>query len=310
VFGQGTFNITPQFRLIAGGRYTEDTLSLDAAQNGTTAATRTSLNVQKVSYRFGAQYNLDARTMAYATYSRGFKGGQIATPSAPQTPYVVLPEIPTAYEVGLKSTLFGGLVADLSLFYTKIQNFQSQQCTVDANAIISCNQTNVDGVKSRGAEINFFGNVSPNLSLNTGFIWAKATYPKGFLGTDGTNIGGTQLAYAPEYKFTLSGEYTHQVGNSFKGFLAGDTVWKSRVRYEANSRPDTTFRPHWIVGGRIGLRTEDDRYQIAIFGRNLFDVHEPQLMQSDFPYNGADNVGAIYGAQSFRQVGLSLDAKF
>lgn len=310
VFGQGTFNITPQFRLIAGGRYTEDTLTLDAARNGTAAATHTSLDVQKVSYRFGGQYNLDARTMAYATYSRGFKGGQIATPSAPATPYVVLPEIPTAYEVGLKSTLFGSWVADVSLFYTKIQNFQSQQCTVDANAIISCNQTNVDGVKSRGAEINFFGNVSPNLSLNTGFIWAKATYPKGFLGTDGTNIGGTQLAYAPEYKFTLSGEYTHQVGNSFKGFLAADTVWKSRVRYEANARPDTTFRPHWMVGGRIGLRTEDDRYQIAIFGRNLFDVHEPQLMQSDFPYNGADNVGAIYGAQSFRQVGLSLDAKF
>jgi iron complex outermembrane receptor protein len=33
-------------------------------------------------------------------------------------------------------------------------------------------------------------------------------------------------------------------------------------------------------------------------------------MQSDFPYGGAANVGAIYGAQSYRQIGLSLDAKF
>ena len=33
------------------------------------------------SYRFGAQYDLNPTTMVYATASRGFKGGQIATPS-------------------------------------------------------------------------------------------------------------------------------------------------------------------------------------------------------------------------------------
>ena len=46
------------------------------------------------------------------------------------------------------------------------------------------------------------------------------------------------------------------------------------------------------------------------FGRNLFNVHEPILIQTGFPDGGANNVGAIYGLQSFRQVGLSLDAKF
>jgi iron complex outermembrane receptor protein len=210
----------------------------------------------------------------------------------------------------LKTTLFGGWVADLNVYYEKIRDFQAQQCTVSATATISCVQTNIDGVKTRGAEINFFGRVFPGLSLNTGFIFAKATYPKGFVGTDGTVIGGTQLAYAPKYKFTLSGEYEHTLGSRLKGFLAADTVWKSRVRYEANSIDETTFRPHWTAGGRIGVRTADDRYQAAIFVRNAFNVHEPSLMQSSFPYGGKANVGAIYGLQSFRQVGLSLDGKF
>ena len=240
--------------------------------------------------------------------ARGFKGGQIATPTG-ANPYVVLPEIPTSYEAGLKSTLFGGWVADLSIFYSKIDNFQAQQCTVE-DVVISCAQTNIDGVKSRGAEVSFFGKVFDGLSLNTGFIYSKATYPGGYLGTDGTNIGGTQLAYAPKYKFTLSGEYEAPVTSRLKGFLAADTVWKSRIRYEANSREETTFRPHWLVGGRIGLRTDDDRYSLAIFGRNLFNVHEPSLMQSDFPSDGTANIGAIYGPQSFRQIGISLDAKF
>jgi iron complex outermembrane receptor protein len=315
VFGQGTFHLSPRLRLIAGGRYTTDRLSMDRYDYFTPADpfSRTILDVQKFSWRLGAQYDLDRDMMIYATASRGFKGGQIAIPSAPAKPFVVLPEIPMAYEAGLKTTLFGGWVADLSVFYQKIKNFQAQQCTVDSTAVISCVQTNINGVKSRGAEINFFGKVFEGLSLNTGFIYAKATYPGGFIGTDGTNIGGSQLAYAPKYKFTLSGEYEAPVAGRLNGFVAADTVWKSRVRYEANSNSLTTFRSHWLMGGRIGLRTDDNRYSVAIFGRNLFNVHEPSLMQSDFPYTtdqGEQNIGAIYGTQSFRQVGISFDAKF
>ncbi|MGZ0071750.1 TonB-dependent receptor [Sphingobium limneticum] len=315
VFGQGTFHLSPSLRLIAGGRYTTDRLSMDRYDYFTPADpfSRTILDVQKFSWRLGAQYDLARDMMIYATASRGFKGGQIAIPSAPAKPFVVLPEIPMAYEAGLKTTLFGGWVADLSVFYQKIKNFQAQQCTVDSTAVISCVQTNINGVKSRGAEINFFGKVFEGLSLNTGFIYAEATYPTNFIGTDGTNIGGSQLAYAPKYKFTLSGEYEAPVTGRLNGFVAADTVWKSRVRYEANSNSLTTFRSHWLVGGRIGLRTDDNRYSVAVFGRNLFNVHEPSLMQSDFPYTTdqrEQNIGAIYGPQSFRQVGISFDAKF
>lgn len=311
VFGQGTAHLTNSLRLIVGGRLTSAKLSLDRINLATpTTPNYQRLSTEVVSYRVGGQYDLGRNAMFYATASRGFKGGQIATPTLPLLPYVVRPEIPTAYEAGIKATLLQGWVLDLNAFYQKIKDFQAQQCTISTTATLSCVQTNISGVKSRGAEINLFGRVVDGLSVNTGFIWAKATYPKNFLGTDGTNIGDTQLAYAPEYKFTFSGEYERTVTNGLKAFLAGDTVWKSRVRYEANSRVETTFRPHWLVGGRVGVRTEDDRYQLALFARNLFNVHEPQLMQSDFPYGGATNVGAIYGTQSYRQIGLSLDAKF
>ncbi len=312
-FGQATIHVTDALRLIAGGRYTTAKLSLDRVNLDLPAAVANQsqrLSSGVFSYRLGAQYNLARATMLYATVSRGFKGGQIATPPLPASPFVVRPEIPQAYEAGFKTTLFAGWVADVNLFYQKITDFQAQQCTVDQNAVISCVQTNIDGVKTRGAEINFFGKVFTGLSLNTGFIYAKATYPDNFRGTDGSNIGGTQLAYAPKYKFTLSGEYEHDVTNTLKGFIAADGVWKSRIRYEANARTETTFRPHWTAGGRIGLRTPDDRFQVAVFARNLFNIHEPSLMQSDFPYNGTANIGAIYGPQSFRQVGLSLDGKF
>lgn len=310
VFGQGTVHLTPRFRLIAGGRFTSERLALDDTNLDAGVTTHEQISPQKISWRFGAQYDVARRTMVYATASRGYKGGQIAIPSLPALPYVVQPEIPTAYEAGVKSTLFGGWVMDLNAFYEKIDGFQAQQCVVGSTGVISCTVSNIDGVKTRGAELSFFGRVFQGLSLNTGFIWAKATYPKGFIGNDGVDIGGTQLAYAPEYKFTLSGEYEHPLGERFKGFVASDTVWKSRVRFEQNALTDSTFRPHWLVGARLGVRTADDRYSLAVFGRNLFNVHEPVLLQSSFPYDGASNVGAIYGPSSFRQIGLQLDAKF
>ena len=310
VFGQGTFHITDRFRLIAGARFTAAKLELDRFNLDLGANQTQRLNSDVVSYRFGAQYNLDRKTMVYATASRGFKGGQIATPALPAAPYVVQPEIPTAYEAGLKTTLFGGWVLDANAFYEKIKNFQSQQCTVNGFGVISCVQTNISGVRTRGAEINLFGRVFTGLSVNTGFIYDKATYPGGFVGTDGTNIGGSQLAYAPEYKFTFSGEYEHSITERLNGFFAADAVWKSRLRYEANSRAEATFGPHWLAGGRVGVRTADERFAVAVFARNLFNVHEPSLIQTDFPYNGTQNVGAIYGPQSFRQLGLSVDAKF
>ncbi|WP_088183725.1 TonB-dependent receptor [Sphingobium sp. Z007] len=307
IFGQGTLHATDKLRLILGGRYTAGRLSLDRTDAGTGAESFQILNVDKISWRTGIQYDIDRSLMAYATASRGFKGGQIAVPTAPLLPYVVQPEIPMSYEAGMKATLFGGAVLDVSVFYSKIKNFQAQECIVNpVTAQLVCAQTNIDGVKTRGAEVNLFGQISDRLSLNTGFIYTKATYPGGFIGNDGTDIGGSQLAYSPRYKFTLSGEYEQPLTGGLNAFLAADTIWKSRVRYQNTSTRAETFRPHWTVGGRLGVRSEDERYSAGVFVRNLFNVHEPSLLQSNF----GSGLGAIYGPQSFRQVGLQLDAKF
>jgi len=315
VFGQVTVHATDALRLIAGGRYTQDDLHLATFADAIPGSTNsfTALDVGKFSWKVGAQMDVAPRTMAYATVSRGFKGGQISQPSG-AAPYPILPEIPTSYELGMKSTLLGGWVLDADVFYQNVQNFQAQSCSVIASGALagtlSCVQGNIDGVKSRGAEINLFGKVTRELSLNTGFIWAKATYPDGFLGSDSSNLGGHQLAFAPEYKFTLSGEYTTRVSDTASAFIAADTIWKSRVSYEQTSITQSTFGAHWTVGGRIGMHLVNDRLTVAVFARNLGNVHEPILMQSSFPYSGAANIGAMYGPNGFRQVGLSLDGKF
>jgi iron complex outermembrane receptor protein len=303
-FGQATIHLSHAFSILAGGRYTAAKLSLDNTPVGA-GVIRSRLNTEKFSYKFGAQYQLNQATMGYAFVARGFKGGQIALPTG-LAPILLQPEIPTSYEAGVKTTLFRSWVLDLSAFYSKIENFQSQNCVVArSSGQLVCLQNNIDGVKSRGAEINLFGQVTRNLSVNTGFIYAKTTYPNGFKGSDTSDLTGKQLAFSPRYKFTFSGEYTQPLTDRVSAFFAGDAVWKSRVSYEQTSNPETQFKQHWLVGGRIGVRSSDERYSVGVFARNLFNQHEPSLFLAS-----GQSVLALYGPQSFRQVGLQLDAKF
>jgi iron complex outermembrane receptor protein len=68
-----------------------------------------------------------------------------------------------------------------------------------------------------------------------------------------------------------------------------------------------SFAPHWTVGGRLGLKTADDRYRCR-FCPQPVQRSRTVLLYTDFPNAGSN--GAMYGPNSTRQVGLSLDAKF
>lgn len=311
-FGQVTFNATDALRLIAGGRFTRAELSFVQTDATTAAILRGGQDTEQFSYRGGVQYDIGPRTMAYATVNRGFKGGQITVPSNSTTPPVIIrPEIAQAYEIGVKSTLFRSWVLDLSAFHTKVDDFQAQECRINpATGGVNCQQINVDYILSRGAEINLFGRVTQNLTLNTGFIYAKTTYAPGVIGIDGSDMGGEQVIRAPRYKFTMSGQYDQPIGDEAVGFVALDTVWKSRVRYQQSLLENESFRPHWLVGGRIGVKDIDNRFTASIFARNLFNVPEPVALQQPLVNSFPNATGAIYGPASFRQIGISLDARF
>lgn len=322
-FGQVTFHATDKLSLIAGGRFTQESLSLDRLDFNLTPAAPSDLKLDtdKISYRFGAQYNLERDTIVYAVASRGYKGGQIATRSFPLPAYILRPEIPQNYELGFKTMLPGGLVADLNVFHTRFRDFQAQSCQVDsATQFLECFPSNISAVTSKGAEINFFGRVFESFNVNTGLIYVDAVYPNGFTGINDVDpdpnivvpadLSGEQIAFAPRWKFTFSGEYERPLTNNFNGFVGIDTVWKSRIRYEQSSLPSSTFREHWIVGCRIGVRSADDRYEATFFARNLFDVNEPLIFTSDSPAAGPENTSVVYSPNAFRLVGVSLSARF
>lgn len=312
MFGQTTVHITRKLGAIAGARLTLERLALEqrfADAMVPAMTTKSVIDPVNVSWKLGAQYQFERDLGSYATVARGYKGPQISTPDDPTVPPVLVrPEIPMAYELGLKGrVLADALNFDLNAFYIDLSDFQAQACQIGAGRALVCTLTNLSKVNSTGVEANVFGSVLRGLSYNLGLMLNRVVYPDGYRDKDGTDLGGLQVAYAPKVKGAFMLEYSRQLARGVQAFVGADAVYKSRLRLNTSADPYQSYAAHWLTGGRLGARGDDDSWTASLFIRNAFDQNEPVLIYSEHPTPG--DYGSIYTPQSFRQVGLSLDLR-
>lgn len=338
LFGQATVHPTDKLSLIAGARLTRDVVDMQALAEASFGSivpltplgptVRASDTVNNFSWKLGAQYQFDKDLMVYATATHGYKGPQIqfnppnallilaSLPPGNATLSIIKPELPMAYEVGAKSTLFNGRLAlDGDLFYTRIKDFQTELFNPATDIPVASNAPWVD---TEGVEIDFFGRPTHDLNLSGGLIYNIATYgPLYSSNEDGAsvNVRGHQIAGAPRWKVNLAAEYSHDLGDNLQGFISADLVYTSSVDFAEYSDPLQTVPGHAIVGARLGVRSPDKRWSIAVFARNLFDDRAPVFLYA--PYllanttaPGVTAVGRSYSTDSFRLVGVTLDGRF
>jgi iron complex outermembrane recepter protein len=319
-FGQFNWNVSDKVTVLLGARVSKvevgdqqvfskiltlpfPPFTVDLNGPGThTAALQTS--VTNTSGRIGVQYKPNDNLMAYATLSRGFKAPQINDTVFGTTPTVVRAEIPTAAEVGIKG-MVGKVGIDANLFYTKVKDYQGQICVF--TPALTCGATNVPEVVSKGIEIDLFGKVLPNLTLNGGFIYNPVTYPDTYLGSDGTQIGGSQMTGAPKYKLNLSGEYSFDLPGGFHGYANLDTTYKSKTSIYPSASADYVVEARWITGGRFGVKFPDGMTTLSLYARNISNTPDPVNI---YPGPSTGDIQQILGKQSLRVVGLSLDKRF
>ncbi len=330
-FGQATYNVSEQFAVIAGLRYTHQEIEDSSTGDLNTPnpiPTFGSVEEDDVSGRFGLQYRFNSDLTSYVTYTRGYKGPQVSPAEQGSPPTIIEAEKPTAYELGIKGGLLGGQLGfDASLFLTDVKNFQGQRCAINPAGVLACMGESVPSVKTKGVELALYGRPADNLTLSGGYIYNIAEYPSNWTGYDPANLnGGTtdlgnkQLVGVPKQKFSLAGDYSHSFG-AVEGFLAADTVYRSEIRMGPTADQRFVYPSYWDVGARLGVRGADGKWSVALFGRNLTDEPVPITlfggpsftgpgMNPSAPNGYVNGVSGWVTAASMRQVGVSLDVKF
>ena len=290
LFGQATMNLTPALRLIGGARYIHDSVSYDFARvilpatgPGIAApfanSDRTSENGW--SYKGGAQYDLARDIMAYATYSRGYKGPAFNiffNMAAVNTPRID-PETSDAYEAGLKTRLLDRrLTLNVSAFYEKFRNFQANSFVL-VNGSVATSLTNAGTVRSQGFEVE--GTFTPvaGFSISGGYsrtsakilnYLCAATLSAANLATCVAH-NGKPLPFAPKDKFNLTANWRLPLGEALpvKINLIPTVNYQSRTNFDIDQTPLAQQAKYALVNGTVTIATPDDRFTLSVIGKNL-----------------------------------------
>ncbi|MFT4519809.1 MAG: iron complex outermembrane receptor protein [Halioglobus sp.] len=199
-FGEGTWNINDDMRLVVGARYTEDDIDFDFERVSTSAITQPipafsdSVKESDLSGKATFEWNAAEDILLYASFVQGYKGPafNITAGSTPENTQPVDPETSESFEIGMKSSWFDNrLVLNVTLFHTEYQDFQAQATesvlildengnTQDVNGDGTPDEqfsfilTNVGEVTTEGLEVDFMAQPTENLSLFGGFALIDA----------------------------------------------------------------------------------------------------------------------------------------
>ncbi len=273
VFTDATLKLGDQFNIFGGLRYSDYRNVTLTGVNTLAPATAFTTTDSNLSGRAGVSYRPNANTNIYASYSRGYKPPAVGTNPAGAL-FQLLPESADTFEVGAKFGISRFQLA-ANVFYTKLKNFQSQTSIFVGTALVS-QPLNVPSLTSKGFELTIQGRILPGLSVNGGYQYNDITFPTGYVGDDGGNLGGTQFLNAPKHKFTLSTDYSVPFGDTVEGFFNANLVYKSDVLLASRADPRYRFPAHALVNLGIGIRGRGEAgWSASIFVRNLTKSREP-----------------------------------
>ncbi|MEQ1817663.1 MAG: TonB-dependent receptor [Terricaulis sp.] len=262
---------------------------------------------------------------AYISASRGYKGGgfnldrnfaSIFTGGSPNTGFAA--ELVDAYEVGFKTGWFDNtLLFNLAIYQNEYENFQLN--TFNGIQFVV---TTVPEVEVNGAEMDFIWRTPiEGLSLQGGAAYNDATYGPntGWVQANANPITGeqtlarlpnSQLTNSPEWTATTSVTYERPIFGGLNGLFYLDARYVDDQSTGSDLRPSKLQPAYTLFNGRIGISSQDDRWSLEFWGRNLTDEEYGQVM-FDVPLQ-LGTLGPTQGAflGDPRTYGVTLRARY
>ncbi|MEO5641495.1 MAG: TonB-dependent receptor [Sphingomicrobium sp.] len=266
-------------------------------------------------------YKLMPSTLAYASYSRGYKGGGFNLDRAGLTfgnvnlnALQFEPELVTAYELGLKyksrfiDVNVAGFIEDFKNFQLNtfnginfvVENVNSCLTSLNgadtdprAGTTVACSGKRRAGVRAKGIEIETFFRPIRNVRGALGATYVDTFYRDNLIGAAGNSIidglyqlPGRRLSNSAQFTGTGSLGWTPPIGSSgLTALIYGDIRHSSSLNTGSDLDLEKIQKAFNVVNARVGVRGPADSWAIELWAQNLFNTNYKQVA-FDAPLQG------------------------
>ena len=286
VYSQESIKLTPDLSVTAGLRYTKDRNRLAYYQAGlgyldpltgeeftNVVPTIDSPPVDgfensNISGRLAIDYQISARTMAYASLSRRFRGGAFAGQAmfSPTEVTVAAPERLDSAEVGLKMDSAGGrLRFNTAAFLYRYKNQQFLSIRPDLTNVLY----NVPRSRLYGAEFELTAKPIPTLDIRLGGSYLNGAYQEAVL--SGIDVSGNTMVLAP--KWSLMGGIDWRFARTPAGIftLHSDSRYTGKQYFDPFNIESVAQGAYMIHDARLGFEAASLPIRVGLWVKNLTD---------------------------------------
>ncbi len=269
LFGHGTYRFFDRLHAAVGLRY--DVRHSKGSKSDIGVRLDDETDSSELLPKFSLGYDVSDDVYCYASVSRGYlAGGYNYALSNDNDSFTYGPEYTWNYEVGLKTSwLNRKLLANLSFFYTQMQDKQVYEVASGANPVTRVD--NAAEAHAMGAELEIQARPAHGWDIFAGLGYTAAEYDdwtatewnSNYTALARTDYGGKTLPNMPEYTANLGVQYRHASGL----FARADVNGVGGLYADHGNE----FResPYALVNLQIGY--ESEFYDVVLFVKNVFN---------------------------------------
>lgn len=305
-YAEGTYELANSLFLTLGGRFTHEKRTFSQSVNGNDLFGTVESDFSKFTYRGALRYQFDPDISIYVSYGTGFKSGVyngIGT-----SPNATDPETIAALEAGVKADLAPWLRTNLAAFYYDYSDLQASSRDTNGAFVLQ----NAAKAEIYGGELEVTLSPTSNFNLRGALAYNHARYdefpaaqdyvplPGGGNLVSSIDAAGNHVIRAPDITFTLSADYTADLGAGEIRF-SGNFFHSGRVYY--NPSNTVSQGPYSLVSGEIRWTNASNNFDIFLVGKNL--TNEPVYQ---FALPGSLSTYASY--EKPREIGVGVEFRF
>lgn len=283
-FVRGDYQLNDVLSLSLGVRYSEDELDLkgyNAALGDTLPGMEAEFFIptivdvsandswESVTTEATLNWTIQEDMLAYFKFSQGYRMGAANSQAffAALQVTTVEPEEVDSFEIGLKATLLGGrMQANMAAFFYDYTDQQFLSVEPPAGLQVL---NNAEKAEVKGIEFTLKAAATESLTLDLGVGYLEPEYKD--LSLNGVDLSGNQIIYASEWNINASADWIIAQMDVGELRLNVGTSFQSEVFFEAPNRKTFTQDDYWVTNARLGFESQDGRYSVALWGKNIFD---------------------------------------